>query len=102
MNFEIGQKVVALCTHEGIKKDQIYVVDNIYNCNCGLISIMVGGYVDGRYTGTKCSCLNIINNRDGRQWYKSSRFAPIIEDHEEEAEKAVKKLIKELDLVEQF
>lgn len=90
MNFKIGQKVVALCTFRGIRKDSIYVINDIDYCSCGETAIDVD---ISHHFGTECECGRSIRNRDGVQWYAPTRFAPLVEDTE--SNEAMDELLKE-------
>lgn len=78
--FKINQKVVALVSHFGIVKGNVYVVNGIIYCSsCGDQKISVGNLFPKGYKGQYCGkCYEKFRKRK-ELFYASNRFAPIEE-----------------------
>jgi hypothetical protein len=77
MEFNVGDKVIALMDHDSgnrhgfkIIKGKNYIVKGVTTCTCGIKSLNVG--VGEGYTYTVCSCGTYHKN--SIWWVKAMRF----------------------------
>jgi len=71
-NFKINEKVVCVKPKYELKPNEIYTVESIITCSCGLVTITVFELpiLSSKYVGTKCYCGQVSKNNN----WDASRF----------------------------
>ena len=96
-NFKVGEKVVCVEPIYNLIKGEIYTIETIKICKCGIVLLSISeDFRKNKVDGTRCSC-GVISWGESL-WY-SNRFRKLDHQFSEDVIAEIIKQVKEEELI---